>query len=113
MRSDHERLLDIAESLENIKKYLSRGHDGFYQDELIQSWVVRNLQIAGEAANRISSETRNKYTFVPWAKMIGMRHILVHGYFEIDLDVVWSVLENDLSELDDGIQKVLKDFLSN
>jgi uncharacterized protein with HEPN domain len=111
MRSDSERLLDIAESIDNIKKYLPRGHDAFYQDELFQSWVVRNLQIAGEAANRISIETRSKFTFVPWEKMIGMRHILVHGYFEIDLDVVWSVLENDLSELDAGIQRAINDFL--
>jgi uncharacterized protein with HEPN domain len=42
--------------------------------------------------------------------MIGMRHILVHGFFEIDLDVVWSVLENDLSELDSKIQKAIKDI---
>lgn len=113
MRSDRERLMDIAESIDNIKKYLSRGHDAFYQDELLQTWVVRNLQIAGEAANRISTDTRNKYKFMPWEKMIGMRHILVHGYFEIDLDVVWSVLENDLAELDAGIQKTIKDFFQS
>jgi uncharacterized protein with HEPN domain len=111
MRSDSERLLDIVESIDNIKKYLPRGRDAFYQDELFQSWVVRNLQIAGEAANRISIETRNKYSFVPWEKIIGMRHILVHGYFEIDLDVVWSVLEYDLPELDAEIQTVVNDFI--
>jgi len=111
MRSDRERLLDISESIENIKKYLPCGHDTFYQDELIQSWVVRNLQIAGEAANRISNETRSKYRYVPWEKMIGMRQILVHGFFEIDLDVVWSVLENDLSDLDAQIRKVIDDFI--
>jgi len=113
MRSDPERFLDIAESIDNIKKYLPRGRESFYQDELLQSWVVRNLQIIGEAANRISIETRNKSKYIPWEKMIGMRHVLVHGYFEIDLDVVWSVLENDLSELDAGIEQATKDFINN
>lgn len=100
MRSDRERILDILEAIDNIKKYSNRGRTGFDSDELLQSWVVRNLQIIGEAANRISQNLQNAYPQIPWKKILGMRHILVHGYFEIDLEVVWSVIENDLEELD-------------
>lgn len=107
MRSDRERLLDIAEAIENIKRYLSRGKRSFETDELFQVWVVRNLQIIGEAANRISEETQAKFPSIPWKKIIGMRHILVHGYFEIDLEIVWSVIQNDLPDLDVQVKKTL------
>lgn len=107
MRSDKERFLDIAEAITNINRYLSRGQSAFEADEMFQVWVVRNLQIIGEAANRISEETQAKYPSIPWKKIIGMRHILVHGYFEIDLEIVWSVIQNDLPDLEVQVKKTL------
>jgi uncharacterized protein with HEPN domain len=99
MRSDRERLSDILEALEKIERYTPRGKQAFENDELFQVWVVRHLQIIGEAASRISAETQIRFPEVPWGKMIGMRHVLVHGYFDIDLEIVWSVIENDLPSL--------------
>ncbi len=103
MRSDRERLLDILEAIEKIEHYIPRGKQAFETDELLQVWVVRHLQIIGEAASRVSVETQNRFSEIPWGKMIGMRHVLVHGYFEIDLEIVWSVLENDLQPLKEQI----------
>jgi len=111
MRSDRERLLDIAEAVNNINRYASRGRSSFETDEMFQVWVVRNLQIIGEAASRISEITQQKLPDIPWGKIIGMRHVLVHGYFEIDLEIVWSVIENDLADLDKRIQEGLKIIL--
>jgi uncharacterized protein with HEPN domain len=108
MRSDRERLVDILEAIEKIDRYVSRGRPAFETDEMFQVWVVRHLQIIGEAANRISPETIKRFPEIPWGKMIGMRHVLVHGYFEIDLDIVWSVIENDLTPLKTQIQAILK-----
>jgi uncharacterized protein with HEPN domain len=108
MRSDRERLADILEAIEKIDRYVSRGRQAFESDEMFQAWVVRNLQIMGEAANRISTETITRFPEIPWGKMIGMRHVLVHGYFEIDQDIVWSVVENDLPSLKMQIQTALK-----
>ena len=73
---------------------------------MFQVWLVRHLQIIGEAASRISSNTQIRFPEVPWGKMIGMRHVLVHGYFEIDLEIVWSVIEKDLPLLKEQIQLV-------
>jgi uncharacterized protein with HEPN domain len=110
MRSDQERILDILEAIDKIKKYSNRGKATFESDELLQSWIVRNLQIVGEAASRISQSLQLKYSNIPWKKIIGMRQILVHGYFEIDLEVVWSVIENDLEELDIKFHQVSLDL---
>lgn len=107
MRSDRERMLDILEAINKINRYVPRGKVAFENDEMFQVWIVRHLQVIGEAANRISLETQVLFPEIPWKKMIGMRHLLVHGYFEIDLVIVWAVIENDLANLQDAIQKAL------
>ena len=56
-----------------------------------------------EAASRLSQEARDQRPAVPWREIIGMRHILVHGYFEVDLDLVWSVVDRELTALRDAI----------
>jgi uncharacterized protein with HEPN domain len=66
---------------------------------LIQSWIVRHLQIVGEAARAIPEATRQLAPNVPWTEIIGMRHILVHDYFGVDTEVVWSVVERELGSL--------------
>lgn len=88
MRSDRERLADILEAIAKINRYIPLGKQAFENDEMFQVWIVRHLQIIGEAASRVSAETRAAFSSIPWKEMIGMRHILVHGYFEIDTDLV-------------------------
>jgi len=110
MRSDRERFADILEAIEKIERYASRDRQAFEADEMYQVWVVRHLQIIGEAATRVSENTQIRFQEIPWGKMIGMRHVLVHGYFDIDLDIVWSVIENDLSPLKEQILKAEKEL---
>jgi uncharacterized protein with HEPN domain len=108
MRSDAERLRDILHSIVAIEKYTKRGRSFFYKNELVQSWVMRHLEIIGEAANHASAELREKRPEIPWRNIIGMRNILAHGYFEIDTDTVWKVVENDLPSLRKNVKKILK-----
>lgn len=93
MKDDGERLRDILESIERIERYISGGTAAFENNELIQTWAVHYIQIIGEAANHLSQHLQTYYPQVPWSKIIGMRHILVHNYFDIDMDVVKAVLE--------------------
>jgi len=107
MRDDRERLLDIREAIENVQKYAVRGKDAFSEDELIQTWILHHIQILGEAAARISDEFQEKHPEIPWFKIVGMRNILVHGYFKIDINAVWSVVDNDLPTLFNQIKRIL------
>jgi uncharacterized protein with HEPN domain len=100
-------LEDILEAIARIEHYSARGWEAFEQDELIQNWVVRHLQIIGEAARALPEEVRGLAPEVPWPKIIGMRHILVHNYFDIDAEVVWNVVELDLPGLKREIGKML------
>jgi uncharacterized protein with HEPN domain len=98
----------MLEAIEHIERYASRGRSQFEQDELIQSWFTRHLQILGEAARLLPDDIRKLAPEVPWSKMIGMRHILVHDYFRTDTDIVWQVVENELPPL----KRALLDLLS-
>lgn len=109
MRSDEERLRDIAEAIERIDRYTKAGRHAFDSDELIQNWVVHHLQIIGEAARRLSEEWKAAHPDIPWRAIVGMRHILVHSYFEIDLDVVWSTVKNNLPQLKTVVVDSLND----
>jgi uncharacterized protein with HEPN domain len=99
VRRDLEWLRDILEAIEQIDRYAARGRDAFETDELIRVWVVHHLEQIGEAAKRISEETRALDPAVPWAQIVGMRNILTHQYFDIDRDAVWSTVQRDLPAL--------------
>ncbi len=99
MRSDRERLLDILEAIQRIEKRSPEDRQSLEADELIQTWVLHHLRTLGEAVRSLSAEFRNSHPQFPWSGIIGMRNILVHHYFEIDADAVWSVLRIDLPRL--------------
>ena len=107
MRSDRERLLDILEAIDRIDAYKGSDRSDFDTDELLQVWIVHHLQIIGEAASRLSDELRNRHTEVPWGQMIGMRHILVHGYFEVDAEIVWNAAQVNLAQLKQQVEAIL------
>ena len=81
MRDAAERLRDILEAIAAINRYAPRDRDGFERDELPQGWFLRHLQIIGEAAKAVPQHIRALAPDVPWQRIIGMRNILVHGYF--------------------------------
>lgn len=107
MRDDKERPRDIEEAIDRIEKYTAKGRTAFQKDELIQNWIVHHLQIIGEATRSLSSEFRERHPEIAWSKIIGMRNILVHDYFGIDVDVVWRAAERDLPELKSKIKALL------
>ena len=107
MRDDRERLLDIQEAIERIEKYASHGRDAFEREELIQTWVVHHLQIIGEASRSLSDGFRSSHPEIPWSQIIGMRNILVHHYFGIDVAAVWAAVERDVPSLKRQIQTIV------
>lgn len=107
MRDDRERLLDIQEAIAQIEKYAGQGRKAFEGDELVQSWILRHLQIIGEASRALSEDLRRRHPEVPWSEIIGMRNILVHDYFGLDADLVWSAVERDLPGLKVNVEQIL------
>lgn len=108
MRDDQERLLDILEAIDKVDEYAIQGRHVFEQERLIQVWIVHHIQIIGEAARKLSEEFKLEHNNVPWAQIVGMRNILVHDYFGIDLDEVWSAVEKDLPVLKKQIRLLIE-----
>lgn len=88
MRDDSERIRDIHECLEKIEKYSVRGERVFYEDELIQTWIIHNLQIIGEASRATSETFKAQYPQLDWQDMADFRNLIVHEYFRVNLQVV-------------------------
>jgi uncharacterized protein with HEPN domain len=99
MRCDRERLRDILEAIARIERHTGGEPQAVGRSEVVQDAVLRHLQIIGEAARALSPDFRAGHPDVPWAKIIGMRHILVHHYFDIDESAVSEVLARDLPDL--------------
>jgi uncharacterized protein with HEPN domain len=110
MRDDREKLFDILEALERIEKYAHVEKVEFERSELIQTYMVHNIQIIGEAASTISGDFKQRHPEVPWPSIAGMRNTIVHAYFQVDLDEVWNVVRDDLSKLKSWIQGAIGSF---
>lgn len=109
MRDSYERLRDVQEAIMHVLKYTSEGNNLFYHDELVQVWVIHHLEIIGEATRTIPQDFRNIYPEIPWKQINAMRNILIHIYFEINLDRVWEVVERDLPVLKASVDAILAD----
>jgi uncharacterized protein with HEPN domain len=107
MRSDHERLRDMLEAIEAIKKYAARGRSAFDNDELVQTWIIHHLLLLGEAASRLSDPFCQEHPQMPWSGITGMRNIIIHGYFAIDKNIIWSAVEKDVPELETQVRRWL------
>jgi uncharacterized protein with HEPN domain len=76
-------------------------------DRMLVLSLIRELEIIGEAASKISAETRSQNTSIPWLDISGMRNRLIHAYFDVDLDTVWSTVSRDLPTLKAELEKIL------
>jgi uncharacterized protein with HEPN domain len=96
---------DILESCRRVRSYTS-GSDqaGLVSNAMAYDAVLRNLEIIGEAAKRIPADVRLQMPQVEWTKIAGMRDWLAHGYFNVNADIVWDVVENKLPNLAQTIQ---------
>ena len=104
---DKKKLQDILAAIEAIETYSVSSYDEFLSDPKTQDAILYNLIIIGEAANQITDEFQEKYSTLPWSSMIGTRNIIVHGYDQVKLQIVWEILQRDLEALKHEIAKIL------
>jgi uncharacterized protein with HEPN domain len=106
--SDLVYVQHILRALGRIEEY-TRGmaEDVFMENSLVQDAVIRQFEVIGEAAKKVSPEFRERRPAVPWSFMAKMRDILIHHYWEVDLQVVWVTMKRDLP----GLEPLLKSAL--
>ncbi len=101
-------LLDVLEAARLLQMFVEGvDWDTFENDLMRRAAVMRQLEIMGEAARRLSEETRLELSEIPWRQIIGMRNRLIHGYDDVDLAIVWDSVQNDLPPLIAQLEQVV------
>jgi uncharacterized protein with HEPN domain len=110
MKDDRLYLIHISECIERIERFVSGGKNSFMASDLIQGAVLRNLQVMAESTRRLSDSLKAKKPEGEWGEIAGFRNILVHDYFDIDLEEVWEIIELDLPNLKRQAQELLREM---
>ena len=98
---------DILECIKKIEGYMHGiSKEDFFQSTQVQDAVLRRIEVIGEAVKNIPQDFRNKYPDIPWKQIAGMRDILIHGYFGVNLERVWVAVSEDLPDLKHKISKL-------
>ena len=107
---DKERLAHINQAIGRIKRYTKDlSYDSFIADDMVYYAVVKNIEIIGEAANMLTAEFQIAHPKTPWKTIKGMRNYIVHEYFQIDSNVVWNVVTQNLPELEAQVTEYLSE----
>lgn len=109
-RDSRVYLEDILEAIRRIRDY-TKGYskERLHSDLRTADAVVRNLEIVGEAVKRLPPALRDRRPEIEWAKISGLRDILIHAYFGVDLDIIWDVVESKLSALEQNVSALLEE----
>ena len=107
MRPDRLLLEDILESIREVIETMPPSRRDYDRDKFVRSHLVRHIQIIGEAVSRVSSELKQANPHVPWRAIAGMRHAIVHDYFEIDWNEVYNTAIRDVPSLQLPILAIL------
>ncbi len=107
MDRDQGVLLDLILALDDIHAFLlDTDYESFAKDRLRQSAVLHQLTIMGEGTRRLSESFRKNNDHIPWAKIIGLRNVIVHEYHRVDWSELWAILEGDLPELQELLKAI-------
>ena len=99
---------DILESAQKIRDFISEiSIDDIEKDPKTLDAVIRNLEVIGEAIKNIPEEIRDKHPDIEWKKIAGLRDILIHGYFRINIKIIRDVIKNKLPVLEERVEKIL------
>ncbi len=97
---DIERMQHMFEAVNDILEFAAgKSFDDFKSNKMMKHAIFRDLAVVGEAANLLTKEYRAAHSDIAWNEIIGMRHVLVHGYYEADETIVWQTIIDDLPKL--------------
>lgn len=109
MKDDRLYLEHIRGAILKITSYSAGGWEAFSDNSMAQDAVLRNFEIIGEAAKRLSDAGKNRRPDIPWREIAGFRDVLIHNYMGVNLRRVWNVIENNLPKLQQAVDDLLED----
>lgn len=111
---DRVRIQHMIDSIESIQRFVKgREEKDLGSDEMLLFAIVRAIEILGEAAGKIGDDTRTRAPSVPWSAIVAMRNRLIHGYFDIDTEIVWKTVTIELPAIEPALRALLGEVPSN
>jgi len=108
---DKVRLLHIKDSIKKIEDYVNGVRfDEFESNSMMTDACIRQLSVIGEACNRLSDELKTSKPEIDWRKIVRLRNIVIHQYFGVDHEIIWDVIQHNLSELKNCVETILEDL---
>lgn len=109
MKSDYVRIKHMYDAAEEILKFTqNKNRSDLGNERQLSLSIVRLLEVIGEAANKVTFNTRKQYSDIPWKQIIDMRNRLIHGYFDIDLDIIWQTIIDELPPLHQKLKVIIE-----
>ncbi len=87
-----------------------KTHDDLLKDRVLNLALTRLLEVLGEAATRVPEEFRKKYPGLPWQQVIGLRNRLIHAYDQVDLEILWEIVSEDLPPLSKNLDQIIQNW---
>jgi uncharacterized protein with HEPN domain len=107
-KSDLIRVRHMAEAAEKVITFSSGSNrSALDSDEKLALALVRLVEIIGEAASKVTNKTQSAHPEIPWADIVGTRNRLIHGYEQVDLDIVWQIVSTDVPLLLPGLKRII------
>jgi uncharacterized protein with HEPN domain len=107
VREDRFYLIHMAECIANINEDTAGGRAVFLSNRTIRDAVMHNLRLLAESSKRVSDAEKARLPAIPWRDLADFRNVIVHDYLKIDLDEIWSIVENNLPPLKDELTRLL------
>ncbi len=105
---DQQRIRHMLDAALNATEFITdKSRNDLNKNPMLLFALVKTLEIIGEAARGISDEFKENHPEIPWIDIIGMRNRLIHGYFDIDLDIVWNTVKSDVPALKEKLEMII------
>jgi uncharacterized protein with HEPN domain len=108
MKDSRLYLIHIQECLARIREYTQGGKDEFMSHGMIQDAVLRNLEIMGASVKKLPEDWKQLQPQIEWVKVGDFRNVLAHDYLDVDLDIVWNIIEHYLPGLETAVQELME-----
>lgn len=108
-KDDTSYIWDMLDAAKAVREFITgRSYQDYLIDRMLRGAVERYLEIIGEAAGKVSKAFRDAHPEIPWQKIIGQRHVLIHDYGDIEHELIWSVAANHIPDLIDKLGPLIE-----
>jgi uncharacterized protein with HEPN domain len=107
MKDERLYLAHIIECIDRVERYIADGREAFFNSTLVQDGVIRNLQVMAESTQRLLEATKMAHPEIPWERIANFRNVVTHGYLDLDLNIIWAVVEQDVPPLKQCVTTII------